>query len=355
MVMKKYTKHLLPVVLSGLMSLISTSASAGNPQRAGQAGAQQLLINPWAKSAGWGGVNIANVEGVEATFLNVAGLASTTSTEFSFSNTQWFGDININAFGFAQKVGDTGVLGITVTAFDFGDITRTTEDLPDGTLGTYTPSMLNIGLSYAKKFTDNISGGVTARIISESTPDMSATGFSLDAGVQYTAGEQRQMKFGISIKNVGPVMKYEGDGDDLRLPNVYTDGQQYEQTFETRAAEFELPSLLNIGVSYDFLMEDHRVTTAGSFTSNSFTKDNFTLGAEYGYKSYLALRVGYMIEEGIFNEYTEGRTTAFTGLNGGVTFELPIGEGGKSFALDYAYRAADPLSSPHSIGARFNL
>ena len=63
---------------------------------------------------------------------------------------------------------------------------------------------MNIGLSYAKKFTDNISCGATVRMISESIPDLNASGVALDAGVQYVSGDQRQIKFGISLKNVGP-------------------------------------------------------------------------------------------------------------------------------------------------------
>ena len=46
-----------------------------------------------------------------------------------------------------------------------------------------------------------------------------------------------------------------------------------------RVDAFELPSLLNIGGSYDFNYgTDHRLTVAGNFTSNSFSKDQF--GAE---------------------------------------------------------------------------
>ncbi|MFM7380962.1 MAG: hypothetical protein ACKO2X_07645, partial [Bacteroidota bacterium] len=34
---------------------------AGNPDRRGQAGATELQIMPWARQAGWYGVNSANV------------------------------------------------------------------------------------------------------------------------------------------------------------------------------------------------------------------------------------------------------------------------------------------------------
>lgn len=355
MVMNKYTKHLLPALFAGLVTLYSTSASAGNEQRSGQAGASELLINPWARSSGWGGINTASVSGLEATFINVAGMSETENTEFLFSSTSWFGDININAFGFSKKMEDDAVIGLSVMSMAFGDIDITTTEQPEGTGATFSPSYMNIGLSYAKKFTDNISCGTTVRMISESIPDMKASGVSLDAGVQYVAGEDRQIKFGISLKNVGPKLQFSGDGNDLRNTNDESHGQDYAMTYDLRAAAFELPSSLNIGGSYDFhIDQDSRLTFAGNFTSNSFTKDQFGIGAEYGYKSYFMLRAGYVYEDGITNDFSNGRTTAFTGLNFGASFELPMSNG-TSFGLDYSFRAADPLASPHSIGARITL
>ena len=85
------------------------TAFAGNPDRAGQSGAPELLINPWARSAGWAGANSGAVRGLEAMYLNVAGTAFTPKTEFMFSGTRLYGGsgININAFGFTQKVSGT--------------------------------------------------------------------------------------------------------------------------------------------------------------------------------------------------------------------------------------------------------
>ncbi len=69
---------------------LSTTSFAGNKDRAGQAGAGQLLINPWARSAGWAGANSASVTGLEATYTNIAGLAFTPKTELLFANTSPF-------------------------------------------------------------------------------------------------------------------------------------------------------------------------------------------------------------------------------------------------------------------------
>ena len=48
---------------------------AGNPDRQGEAGAYELLMNPWARSAGLHTMNTSCIQGVESLRLNVAGLS----------------------------------------------------------------------------------------------------------------------------------------------------------------------------------------------------------------------------------------------------------------------------------------
>ena len=57
-----------------LLGLTAPQAFAGNKDRSGQAGASQLLVNPWAASSGWGNAGMSKVHGVDAMFGNVAGI-----------------------------------------------------------------------------------------------------------------------------------------------------------------------------------------------------------------------------------------------------------------------------------------
>lgn len=335
---------------------------AGNPQRAGQAGASELLINPWARTSGWGGANVAGVRGLEGIYSNVAGLAFTEKTELIFSQTSWlqYGNkmfstdhavSNISSFGISQRVGESGALGFAVMSMDFGNIEITTVDLPDGGIGTYSPRFMNLALSYAKIFSNSIYGGVTMKVISEQISNVGASGVALDAGIQYVTGSKDNLKFGISLKNVGPRMSFSGDG--LSFRGFVGDEDDYKMTVEQRSSELELPALLNIGMSYDININRHRITGAGTFTSNSFQKDQYRLGGEYSYRDMLMLRLGYTYEEGIRTPNT--RTTALRGPSGGFTIELPMGENGSTFGLDYSYRHTDPFQGSHTIGARINL
>lgn len=331
---------------------LAGAAYAGNPQRAGQAGAPELLINPWARSAGWGGVNLAGVSGVQSSFINIAGIANTKGTEVSFVNTQWLvgAGIGINAAGFNQSVGDNGVLSANFISFDYGSWERTTIESPEGGIGTISPSTAIIGLGYAQKFTESIRGGVNIKLYTTSIVDMNVTSASVDAGVQYVTGARDQMKFGITLKNVGPSATYEGEGQSVTL--VVPQGG-YAQEFNERSESFELPATLSIGASYDFEFDDQRLTVAGAFQSNSFEKDIYTVGAEYSFKEIVSVRAGYNFYDN--RAYAE-QTTVFNGLNAGASFDIPLSkDNDNSFQLDYAYRSTDFFSGVHSIGVSIVL
>jgi len=354
--MKQINNWIKTIVFIAIMMLPFQEIFAGNEQRAGQAGASELLINPWARSSGWAGANIAGVRGVEGIYSNVAGLAFVQKTELVFSSTSWlqisgFNNAvsSISSFGIAQKIGESGVLGLSVMNMDFGEIEITTVDLPDGGIGTYSPKFMNIALSYAKIFSNSIYGGITIKMISEQISNVGANGIALDAGIQYVAGAKDNLKFGISLKNVGPRMSFTGDG--LSFRGFAGNGDDYKMTVEQRSSELELPALLNIGLSYDINVLRHRLTGAGTFTSNSFQKDQYRLGGEYSYREMFMVRLGYTFEDGISTP--SSRTNALRGPSGGFTLELPIGA--NTFGLDYSYRHTDPFQGSHSIGARINL
>ncbi len=352
--MKNFYRYLAALTIITAFLLISTGLQAGNKDRSGQAGAQELLINPWAGSAGWGGVNTANVRGVESMFANVAGLAFVGKLDLGFSQTTWLkgSGIAISNFGLGVRAGETGVIGLSVFSMQFGELDVTTTDQPDGTGATYKPSLLNFALSYAKTFSNSIYAGMTIRIISESIPDASAQGVCLDAGVMYVAGEKDQAKFGISLRNLGPPMKFTGDGFSIK---AFFQGDDYSMSVYQRAENFELPTQLRIGASYDFYIgEWSRLTLAGNFTSNSFLKDQFGLGLEYSLKEYLILHAAYNYENGITASVTDpNRNNAYKGLSMGGTVEVPLSKKNNlKLGIDYAYQTTDNFKGTQAFGIR---
>jgi hypothetical protein len=338
-----------------LFGLNAPQAFAGNEDRSGQAGASELLINPWAASSGWGNAGMSFVHGVEAIFGNVAGTSFANKLDVNFSHTDWLvgTDIKISSFGLLARVSETGVLGLAFTSFNIGEIQETTYGNPDGGLGTFEPSLLNITLSYAKTFSNSISGGMAIKIISEQISNMSCSGVAVDAGIQYVTGPTDNVHFGINLKNIGPTMKFSGDG--LSIKGMLT-GYDTQITLIQRADQFELPTQLGIAAAYDFNFENlSRFTIAGNFTSNSFTKDQFTAGLEYSWKEYFMVRAGYTYETGIWAGYEDAECMNVNrGLSAGCSFQIPLSkdENGMKFAVDYSFRETYSFKGTHSVGAR---
>ena len=234
---------------------------------------------------------------------------------------------------------------------NFGDIDVTTNANPEGNIGKFSPQLINFAVAYSKEFSNSIHGGVLVRGIQHTIADIKASGFALDAGIQYCGGDLDQLKLGISLRNIGPDMQMSGDGimatfQDASLP---FDIEGYR-----KSQAYQIPSLLNLGLSYDFYMKkDHRVTVLGNFTSNAFSNDQFGLGAEYAYKKYLMLRAGYNAQADIANK--DLSPSVYTGVSCGATFELPINDKGSTFGIDYSYSPSYVFDGTHVIGARITL
>ena len=246
-------------------------------------------------------------------------------------------------------MGESSVLALSIMSMGFGEIDITTENIPEGGIGTYSPSLTNIGVSYAKEFSNSIYGGVTIRLISEKIYNLNSSGACFDAGIQYVTGSSEHVKFGVALKNIGSRMLYGGDGLSFRGNAEEGD---YFLTISQRSTDFELPSLLNIGLSYDLPMlpEDHRVSTSGTFTSNSFQKDQFRFGLEYSFRNLVMLRGGYVFQDGITNSSYEA---TISGPCAGLSVELPMGD--STFGIDYSYRDSQVFQGTHSIGVRIDL
>jgi hypothetical protein len=351
-------------ILSALaiFSLFALNIYAGNKDRIGSAGGTQLNVNPWARSASFGNANSAAVTGIEATYLNVSGLAFLRKTEVAYNYSSWLSGsgIGLHAVAIGQRVGEYGVLGAGFTSFSLGDIKRTEVDNPDGDQGNFRAQFGQFYLSYAREFSNSIYAGVTAKFVTEGVANARANGAAFDIGIRYVTGVKDNLKFGVSLRNVGGKMRFQGDGLSTQ---VRLDDKQF--TLSQRSEPYELPVNLNIGVSYDYLIgelanpEDettiamHRLTGALNFMSNSFGNDQVSLGVEYAFRERIMLRAAYLYEDQVVSE--ENNTTAFSGPSGGVTVSVPFNKKGTSLDIDYGFRANRIFNGTHTIGLMLNL
>ena len=274
--MKILTRRFLACAV--LLGMVSLMAVAGNINRTGTAGAQELLIPVGAKDVALGGSDMAYTTGVDAIYWNPAGVARGDGVQAMFSHMSYIGDIGIEYGAVTVNAGDLGFLGFSIKAVNFGNIPTTTEDYPDGTGQTYSPAYVTSGITYSRMLNDRISVGATVNLVSEKIMSTSATGVAVDAGVQYNGLGVPGLKLGVSIKNVVPNMTFSG-ADLYRTGNTTSDSRG-TQTYAVVAAPFELPSQMELGLAYDWKADDsNNLTVFTDFENNNYQDDIWKFGA----------------------------------------------------------------------------
>lgn len=309
------------VFLMLILLVVSLSpAYAGSDRRIGTAGAQELRIPIGSRGTALGGAILADVTGIEAVYWNPAGLANLEGTETMFSHQPYLADIAVNFAGVASTVEGFGTIGVAAKIVSVGDIQETTEEFPDGSGRTFGPSLSVISTSYSRILTNRVTFGITGKFIYERILDVSASGVAFDAGVIYDPG-WHGVKIGMVLKDYGPQMKFSGMGFNRSLNS---------RPARPIAASFDLPSSLNMGMSYTATMGTSQTMVSGNFINNNYSMDMWQGGVEYVYDGKYALRGGYNYSSQENWQY--GLT-----LGGGLTYEFQ----GTKITLEYTWAETD--------------
>ena len=328
------------ILLIILTFLIATSVYAGDVARKGTTGADQLLIPVGARGIATGGSFLANITGLESIYYNPAGLDVYPQTEAMFSYINYIADINISYFAIGTSLGDFGSIGLALKSFDFGDIPITTVQFPDGTGSFYSPTFLTLGFTYSKVLTDRISIGTNFKLITERIQNTSATGFALDAGVQYRFTES--LMIGAAVKNIGTNMEYSGQDLTTRTQIPGTVPGSTTGSYQIVAESFQIPSYFQLSLTYALnFNEQNNLLVAGAYTANNSFEDIANFGLEYGFMNNFFVRGGYNFLVENSSEYIYGFT-----FGAGVDYKIG-GEVGVVF--DYAFRDVKDFPNANHI------
>ncbi len=328
------------ILLLFLVILLAASVYAGDVARKGTTGAEQLLIPVGARGIATGGSFLANVSGLESIYYNPAGLDVTQRTEAMFSYVSYLADINVSYFAVGTSLGDFGSIGIDLKTLDFGDIPVTTVQFPDGDGTTYSPTYLTLGFTYSKVLTDRISIGTNLKLITEDIQNTSASGFAVDAGVQYRFSES--LSLAAVVKNIGTNMEYSGTDLNVNtgIPGTVPGAQ--DGTYQVVAESFQIPSYFQLALTYNLnLNEKNSLLLAGAYTANNSLEDIANFGLEYGFMNIFFVRGGY-------NYLMENSSDYIYGLTFGAGIDYQLG-GDVGFAFDYAFRDVKEFPSANHI------
>lgn len=329
-----------------------TAAQDVKNKRIGTAAATELLIPVGARDMAIAGASVANTGGVDAIFWNPAGLGRMTyGAEGLFTNLAYIGDIQVNYGAVGVNFSGFGVIGLSIKALDFGQIPLTTVDDPEGRSGrTFSPAFITVGISYSKAFTDRISVGGTLKLISEKIVRVGGKGVAADIGVQYHgAAGIKGLDLGFVLKNVGPEVTFDGTG--LLRRAISSEGRRPEQYYKSLAASFELPSSVEVGITYEKVLNEALAMSGNAvFANNNLGLDEYRAGVEVTYslgKIKFAGRAGALNSPmGADDEQIFGPTFGFG---------LFVPTQAVDVTIDYAYRSVNYFSNNSMFTLKFSF
>src|SRR3972149_9786649 len=173
------------VLVLGLLIVFGSAANGQGVTKVGTTSASFLAIDVGPRGTGMGSAYVSVANDATAMYWNPAGIAKLANFQAMFSSTRWIADLSFNYAGAVLPLSDFGNIGVNATFLTIDEIERTTIVQPDGTGEFFDAASYAIGLSYARKLSEQFSIGFNAKYINERLYHSNATGFAFDVGAQF--------------------------------------------------------------------------------------------------------------------------------------------------------------------------
>jgi len=242
-----------------------------------------------ARAGGMGDAFSAMESDVNALLLNPATIATLTQSQISFlySNlgpvfdVQGAGNMYHGLVLYGIPWGKESAIALGCQYEEQGKVSYTTES-PE-VIATYNlGANYSILFSYARRIGPHVMFGVTPKLVHTQLWEYEDTGFAIDAGFLY---QLENINIGFSINNVGEKL-------------VMKDAYQADP----------LPQNIKVGFFYKLLIgKKSKVNIALDITKPAQSNElQCNAGIEYWYQGILALRGGYLKEDGNVEGFTQG-------------------------------------------------
>ncbi len=308
-------------------------------QRAGISAYQFLKIGVGARAVGMGETFISVANDVSALYWNPAGLTEFTGDQAIFSHSEYVVDIKHEFFGVAHHFTSGDAVGLSVISLHMADMPVTTETQPFGNGQYFSFGDFAVGLTYARKMTDQFSFGITMRYIEETLDMLKMRSVLADIGTYYWTG-LGSARFAVVVTNFGADVSPAGTATELSGESV--------SSFQS----FSPPTQFKIGLAMEpYQDEQHRVTTSLELNHPNDNAENLHFGVEYQWRSWLWLRTG--LKRTIGERLLGGDNTSSNDYTAGFGVAVPTSF--TSIHLDYAFANFNALGSVHriSVGLSF--
>ena len=342
---KKHTQYLILAIIWIVIMSLSVSGEANaqlipnlGGQRAGISAFQFLKIGVGARGVGMGETFVAVANDVSALYWNPAGLTQFSENQFIFSHTEYVIDLKHEFFGAAYHLSPTDALGASITSLYTDPMEVTTETQPKGTGRYFRFGDLALGLSYARKMTDQFSFGVTIRYVEETLDMLKMRGLMVDLGTYYWMG-LGSARFAVVISNFGADVAPSGEAS------------LFDGTKVKSFQPYSPPTQFKIGFAMEpYEAEGQRLTTSIELNHPNDNAENLHLGIEYQWQQWLRFRAGL---KRTISQPLLGRDNASSNdVTLGMGVSVPVFS--SKVDVDYAYANFNLLGSVHRISVNLS-
>ena len=340
--MKLIKKYYIFVLICSFIHTESES-SPDVVTKVGTCAANWLKLETGTRAIAMGGAYTAAGDGIAGVPYNPASVAFIRNQSAFFSQTNYVADITYNVMGYGRNMTGSDFFGIHIFSLDSGLMDVTTEE--DGITGEqFKMTAICFRATYAKRLTDRLRVGFTGKYIREDIYTAYMQTFAFDVGSNFNTGLFGFI-IGMSVSNLGPEVKFSGDGLKVEL------AEEFEQngTVQKITEYFSLPMTFRLGLMNEiigpnseyFKNKNHRLIISMDGINPMDYVLYGTAGLEYAWKDIAYIRMG--------NRF--GHDTAKWSIGGGFNMS------NKTFSvgLDYAYVNYSLLNYTHQFGLNFEF
>ncbi len=297
--------------------------------KTGTTAAQFLKIPVGSRSAALGGAVGASVNDASAMVWNPSAIANIENNSLMVEHADWFLDLKHNYLGFVMPMGNRSAVGVNITALTMDDMTVTTFEDPEGSLGLkFRAYSYAVGVTYARYLIDKFALGANVKYVNETIWNSSASAIAFDIGTTYETPFDGII-LGVSITNFGQKMQI--NGKDLTTTvdiDPTNNGNNGQVNTRLETDEFDLPLMLRVGLAWQPIKtEQISATIMVDGTSPNDNYQSVSLGTEVTFLGdRFALRAGVPYITGRTEDERTLKFTAGAGikhsLNNGLGFDF---------------------------------
>ncbi len=269
-----------------------------------------------ARLSGIGGVNVSTYDDdVNLWVNNPAGINAEMAQRASINVMPYYGNVVQTSINYAWNGNKTGPWATSFTYMNYGSIDET--DATGNVLGTFAVNEYALALGKGHKV-DNYSLGASAKILGSSLSVYNSVALAVDLGGMFIHPD-RDLKLGLSIRNVGMVLSRYTPDAETNLP--------FQVTAGASAKPENMPVRFHFGGQYlqrrDIVFDDPNKPRTLDANGNEI-KEEVTLAERIGrhlvFGAELLLSQNFHIRAGY--NYLRRRELRLEDRSGGAGFSI---------------------------------